>query len=40
MYICNALEEYVADIAALFAHRRKEIVYPSIMNYLGEKDEV
>lgn len=40
MYICNALEEYVSDIAALFAHRRKEIVYPSIMNYLGEKDEV
>lgn len=36
MYICNAMEEYVSQIASVIAGKEKKLEYPNIKNYLGE----
>lgn len=40
MYISNVLEEFVANIAAYIAGRDVNIEYPSVINYMGEEDEI
>lgn len=40
MYLCNALEEYVANVAAVIAGRKGELIFPDIMQYKGEMDEI
>lgn len=40
MYLCNALEEYVANVAAVIAGRKDELIFPDIMQYKGEMDEI
>lgn len=40
MHICNAMEEYVAQVAAIIQNRRERLVFPEVCNYLGESDEI
>lgn len=40
MYLGNAMEEYVSNIAAYIGGKKVEIVFPQISFYLGEDDEV
>lgn len=40
MYICNAMEEYVSQIASVIAGREKKLEYPNIKNYLGDQNEI
>lgn len=40
MYVCNMLEEYISQYAALLAHKREKIDYPNVKDYLGGEDEV
>lgn len=41
MYVCNMLEEYVEQYAALLAGRREYMTFPDVDCYMGEdKDEI
>lgn len=39
MYLCNMIETYVEQYAALLCGGREEIVYPVLSDYLGEEDD-
>ena len=39
MFIANMIEEYVAQYAAMLAEKRDTVVFPQIINYLGEEDD-
>lgn len=40
MHMCNAMEEYVIQIAAMIQNKREKLIFPGVRNYLGESDEV
>lgn len=40
MFLCNAMEEYVSNIAASIIGKKQEIVFPEVKQYLGELDEI
>lgn len=40
MYMCNAIEEYVSNMAAYISGKKTSIDYPNILDYIGEVDEV
>ena len=40
MFMCNMMEEYVSSIANYIEGKRGDIIYPSVEDYCGEKDEI
>ena len=40
MYVCNMLENYVEQYAALLQGKREKICFPDFEGYIGEEDEV
>lgn len=40
MFLCNMLEEYVSTIAQFIEGKDVKIIYPKVVDYLGEKDEI
>lgn len=40
MYLSNAMEEYVSNIAAYIGGKEIEIEFPRVQHYIGEEDEV
>lgn len=40
MFLCNAMEEFVEDIAADISGRNRLLEFPDIEHYLGEMDEI
>ena len=40
MFLCNAMEEYVSNIATCITKKQLKIEFPDIKQYLGEPDEV
>lgn len=40
MFLCNALEEYVSNIAAEIAGKENKLSFPNVKKYLGELDEI
>lgn len=40
MYLCNAMEEYVSNIASEIAGKGNKIEFPNVNQYLGELDEI
>lgn len=40
MFLCNALEEYVSNIAAEIAGKENKLCFPNVKKYLGELDEI
>lgn len=39
MFIANMIEEYISQYAAMLAEKRDTVVFPQIINYLGEEDD-
>ncbi len=40
MYLCNAMEEYVSNIASEIAGKKNTLEFPDFKKYLGELDEI
>lgn len=40
MFLSNAMEEYVSNIAAYIAGKNVEVVFPELELYIGEDDEI
>lgn len=40
MFLCNAMEEYVSNIAAKIAGKKASLEFPNVEKYLGELDEI
>ena len=40
MFLCNAMEEYVSNIAACISKKQFNTEFPDVQQYLGETDEI
>ena len=40
MFMCNMMEEYISSIANYIEGKKGDIIYPSVEDYCGEKDEI
>lgn len=40
MYLCNMLEEYVEQVASMIMGLRDQVVFPEVVDYIGEEDEL
>lgn len=40
MYLCNAMEEYVSNIASYICNKKTDVIMPHVMDYRGEENEV
>ncbi|MCX4328678.1 MAG: type II CRISPR-associated endonuclease Cas1 [Lachnospiraceae bacterium] len=40
MFLCNAMEEYVSNIASCIIKKQLQTEFPDIQQYLGEPDEI
>ena len=40
MFLCNAMEEYVSNIAACISKKQFSTEFPDVGQYLGETDEI
>lgn len=40
MFLCNAMEEYVSNVASEIAGKKNTLEFPDVTQYLGELDEI